>query len=269
MRKFLPLLLAALPLGSCKDPRSVLDKAIQDKHFIPYELPHPYTRVGTVMHGTNKEMYVVYRPERCFPELPGDRSLRWVMPTDLPSEYRSIQFDFSAKANVILNLGTPTITLKASASYVKSVELEFGGASVEYLEEGNFKQYLAGGMPSECRAALEENPFIGQGLRVETMRFVFKEAAGTSVDLDAKLSEVVDISGHVSWKVEDKYTLVIETPKYIGYRMARVSGTPDRPRLEYATTTDKDGAWIFRAVRDFTQGIRGDVARPAERLDLL
>jgi hypothetical protein len=250
-------------LSGCQDPRAILDKAIQDKHFIPFQLPMPSTRVGTILRGSDKEMYLVARPERCFPDLPDPRGLRWLQATDLPNEYRTIQFGFTANANAILGSGSQSITLKMSASYVKTVQLEFVGATVEFLDEMSFADYLANGMPSECKRALAEYPFIGQGLRIESMKFIFKDVADGNIDLTAKLSEIVDIEAGVNWHLENSYTLVIETPKYIGYRMAKVDAASGA--LLYATTIDQKGNWIFRAVS--ARANAATLPRPAERIE--
>ncbi|MGZ3695669.1 MAG: hypothetical protein ACXWQO_16275 [Bdellovibrionota bacterium] len=265
MKKILMVALAIPSLLACKDPRTVLNGAIQDKHFIPYELPMASTRVGTILKGNDKEMYLVARPERCFPDLPDSQSLRWTQPTDLPAQYKTIQFAFNASANAILGSGNASISLKASASYVKTVELEFKGASVEFLDEMNFGQYFANGMTEECHKALAKYAFIGQGLRIESMKFIFKDAAGGNIDLTGKLSEIVDISAGVSWKLENNYTLIIETPKYIGYRMAKIDTSTGEFNLQYATTTEKDGSWIFRDITNFLMKLNEET-RPSEEL---
>lgn len=250
MRSALPLFLI-LSLAGCKDPRSVLDKAIQSKNFIPYQLPMPSTRVGTILRGNDKEMYLVARPERCFPDFPDERSLRWTQPTDLPKEYKQVKFEFNSSANAILKAGSAGITFKSSATFVKTVELEFNGASVEFLDEWNFRDYYANGMPGECKRVLGQHPFIGQGLRIESMKFVFKDAADGKIDLNAKINEIVDFSAGMSWHIENSYTLVIDTPKYIGYRMAKIEEGEGAFDIQYATTTEKNGAWIFRTIGAF------------------
>lgn len=260
---------AFLFLASCSgNPRDILNSVIKDKAFIPYELPMPSTRVGTLFRGSAKEMYLVAPPEKCFPDLPPAQALRWVQATDLPNEYHHVEFGFDAALNQLLNTGTATLSLKTSASYVKKVDIEFAGASVEFLEEMSFDDYYRTRMPANCKAALAKYPFIGQGLRIEKMKIVFKDQAGGAIDLAARLSEVVDIAAGVKWKIENGTSLVIETPKYIGYRMARLAPSDDGGyEIEYATTTTENGAWIFRlvdaaGVLDFQ-----NAARPAEPLE--
>ena len=101
----------------------------------------------------------------------------------------------------MINAVSPTITLKANAYYVKTVQLEFEGASVEFLEEMNFYHFYLNGMSEECRSLLGRYPFIGRGLRIESMKFIFKTEARMSIDPDAKLPEIADISAGVRWRI--------------------------------------------------------------------
>lgn len=240
-RYWLPLLLI---IGACS-PRSELDKVIKQKHFIPFELPMPSTRVGTLLHGNNNELYLVAPPERCFPDLAPDHNLRWIQATDLPNEDRKISFDFNINVNPVFTSGNAVVTFKGAATFVKNVQVEFQGASVEFLDETNFQNYYANSMSGECKRLLSQYPFLGQTLRIEGMSFTFKDQAGANIDLTANLSQIVDISAGVKWNIENNYTLVISTPKYIGYRMARLSD-PNSAHLEYASTVDPDGNWIFQ-----------------------
>ena len=243
------VVIATLLLVACNDGRRFLDQAIQAKMFIPFELPMPSTRVGTVLRGNAKEMYLVARPEKCFPDLQGDQALRWVQATTLPDQYRKVEFGFDVSANPALNMGSETLSLKANVKYVKTVSLEFTGASVEFLEEAAFMDFYRQGMSASCKSLLGQYPFIGQGLRVESMRFQFKDEFGGAVNLSATLPQIVDIAAGVNWHIENHYTLVIDSPKYIGYRMAKL-GTNPKGNLElfYATSADRRGGWQFRSV---------------------
>lgn len=245
------VIMATLLLVACNDGRKFLDAAIQSKMFIPYELPMPSTRVGTVFRGNSKAMYLVARPEKCFPDLSADQALRWVQATTLPDQYRKVEFGFDVSANPALNMGSETLSLKANIKYVKTVSLEFTGASVEFLEESSFMDYYKNSMSAACKSLVNQYPFVGQGLRVESMRFQFKDEFGGAINLSATLPQIVDIAAGVNWHIENHYTLIIDSPKYIGYRMAKLGSNPKgQTEIFYATSTDKKGNWNFRSVED-------------------
>lgn len=268
-------IIAFFLLASCnnEDPLAVLNDAIKGKSFIPYELPMPSTRVGTVLRGDVSEMYLVARPEKCFPDLPGDSAMRWIQPTDLANQYKSVEVGFDAGLNTLLNAGSSTMNLRASATYVKTVELEFQGVAIEFLEESSFMDYYKDGMSSTCKALLEKYPFIGQGLRVEGMKFVFKDSEGGAINLVGRLSQIADISAGVNWRIVNNFTLVIDTPKYIGYRMAKLVRNGKNTELQYASKAADDGSWIFKSLNKSGMGVRGynftGAPNLAEPLELL
>lgn len=76
------------------------------------------------------------------------------------------------------------------------------------------------------------------------MSFQFFRASGAVLDLEAHLNDVVDIEAGVEWSIHENYTLVIKTPKHIGYQAARLKKGVDL-ELEYASTVDKNGKWVF------------------------
>lgn len=239
MRQIIAPLVCGLTLAACSPPQSYFETFIESKNFIPFKLPMSSTRVGTILRGNNSEIYLVARPETCFPDLLPP--LRWVQETDLPSQYSDLQLEFNSNLNSVLNLGNSQVQLNGSAKFVKTVELQFSGATIEYLDESAFFQHMENHVSEQCRSLIHQYPFIGQALRIESMRFVFRDERGASIDLEARLDEIVDISAEARWSLENRYTLLIESPKFIGYRMAKLK----EGILLYASKTDKNDQWIF------------------------
>lgn len=250
LAKTLKLILGAsfLGLGACAggEPKSILDNLIKDKNFIPFELPMESTRVGTMIRGNANEMYLVARPEKCFPDFEGDDSLRWLQSTNLPQQYQKIEFSADVDVNAVLGIGNDTVKLKGNLHNVKTIEIQFKGAMVEFLEEGNFLRYYETTMSNECRNLLKQSPFIAQGLRIEAMSFIFKDDQKGEINLDGKVNEYVDIAAGVKWHIQNNYSLVIDTPKYIGYRMGKLEVSANEKTVLYASTTDEGGDWLFK-----------------------
>jgi hypothetical protein len=264
----LALLVACFATISCGSPRNELNKVIKGYKFIPFDLPLSATRVGTIFRGNPSEMIPVTRPEKCFPDLPETQSLRWIQETNLPSEYRKFELNFNADLNNLITAGNLTLAIKASANWVHSVQLEFTGATVEYLDESNFFDFYNGAMSGTCKDYLSKLQFIGAGLRVQGMKFIFKDSAGASIDLTAKLSQIVDISAGASWHLENDYTLIIDTPKYIGYRMAKLDFSRATSSILYATSVTRDGRWDFQNPDlDKIRIMSNQYAAPAEILN--
>ena len=64
------------------------------------------------------------------------------------------------------------------------------------------------------------------------------------------IDSVVHIETHASWEVENKYTLNINTPKFMGYRLAQLSAESGAPLLIYATSVNNHGDWIFKGIEN-------------------
>jgi hypothetical protein len=206
----------------------------------------PSTKVGTIISGNSKEIYLKARAEKCFPDLPEEKALRWTQSTNLPNQYKKMEFDFNTDINPIFQNGNETVKFKAGAKGVKSVEIELTGASVEMLQEMNFYDYYIGDMTANCRTYLQKFPFIVQNLRIESMNITFKDEYGGNIDLTAKLPEVVELSASTKWSIVNNSTLKIETPKYIGYKLARINQGDEG--FSYSNTVDSKGDWIFHKV---------------------
>lgn len=232
-------------LSACGSPQSEFRKVINSFGYIAFELPMAETRVGTVVRGNAREMYIVARPEQCFPDLPGYESLRWVQPTDLPDQYKKVTLNFNADANATLGSGNAVLTFNTNVSYVKTVSITFKGAAVEFLNELNFQDFYMNQMSERCKSALSKYPFILQALHINEMEFVFKDEFGVEINLGAEaIKEIVKINAGVHWSVEQNYILKITTPKFIGYRL----GTVDSHGVivSQSAKTDSKGKWVFK-----------------------
>src|SRR5262249_16986687 len=117
LKRIAILSLVTLAFVACgKDPQALLNAVIMEKGFIPSKLPMADTRVGTMVWGNNNEMYLVARPETCFPDEKSTLPLRWLQPTDLPSQYKRVEFSFSARNNPVISVGNPVVTFNSNAS---------------------------------------------------------------------------------------------------------------------------------------------------------
>jgi hypothetical protein len=228
--------------SSCTSPEDAYKQAIAQLGFIAFANPLAQAGVGTVLRGTAKENFLAANSNDCF-----SKDIWFDNSTDLPTEYKSISFGFTADANAVLSSGNTTVTLNASATFVKTVQLSFGDAYIEQLDEFKFGDFYRTQMTDRCKELLEVYPFINQAIKVSTMQFVFKDAQGGSIKLTAdNLNTILKIDAGVNWSIEDDYTLSITTPKYIGYQLAKMlQGDRSGVISKYAVNLDSNGAWNF------------------------
>jgi hypothetical protein len=239
---FFVFVLLSVLLSGCESPEDAYQKAIEELGFIAFANPLAEANVGTVLRGTAKENFLAASSADCFS---GDT---WFdNPTDLPTEDRSVSFGFTADANAVLSSGNSTVTLKASAIFVKSVQLSFGDAYVEQLDEFKFANFYRNQMSEQCKELLDLYPFINQAIKVSTMQFVFKDEQGGSIKLTADMiGTILTIDAGVTWTIDDDYTLTITTPKYIGYQLAEMApGERSGTIAKYAVNLNSAGKWHF------------------------
>lgn len=260
-----------LAAASCS-PREKLDEFIHAHHFIPFNQPTELFRVGALVHGSALDPQPVGNPKDgarlCFPDR--DPSLRFKDPVVLENQERSAEVAINAEINPVIAAGNNVFTFKVGANAAHSVKMEFTGAQIEYLDEDAFWDYYANEMSAKCKNYLHRKgyAFISRALYVEGMKFVFLDQAGGLIDLKLKLGDVIDIKGDVKWSLKDQYTLVIETPKYLGYQMARlISSEGGGDALQIAKEIDFNGNWDFRDIDPRLESfLPVDTRQPADPL---
>jgi hypothetical protein len=228
--------------SSCSSPEDAYKQAIEQLGFIAFANPLAQASVGTILRGTAKENFLAASSADCF-----SNDTWFDNPTDLPTEDRSVSFGFTADANAVLSSGNSTVTLNANATFVKSVQLSFGDAYVEQLDEFKFGNFYRNQMSEQCKELLDLYPFINQAIKVSTMQFVFKDEQGGSIQLTADMiGGILVIKPGVTWSIDNDYTLTITTPKYIGYQLAEMA-PGDRSGIisKYAGNVDSTGNWNF------------------------
>lgn len=222
--------LSSLILTACGSPDSYYEEAIIKEGYIPYTTPLASAGVGTIVQGGPEAMRVKTRPERCFPNYTGGNNpvatyLRWVTDTNLPSSYQNFELGFGVDLADILAAGNPLVSLNLGYNKAQTVQIQFEGASVEYLDEAALYYYYIGQMEEVCHEFLKEAPFVLQSLRIEKMKFSFMNKSGVSIELSpGNIGSVMNIGVGVRWGIEDGQTLVVDSPKYIGYQVGFMDG---------------------------------------------
>ena len=217
------LLGLAFLLSACGSPKGYFDSVIKEQGYIPYSTPLGLAGVGTIVKGNPEALHVAAEPHRCFQDFTEDfrpTHLRWVTATDLPSTYEDVNIGFGADLSQILVMGNPLVSLNLGFEYAKNVNIKFEGATIEYLDEVMFRDYYLNKMSATCKQFLNSYPFITQALRIEKMTFTFFTKQGVAIELSpGMLGQIMNIGFGVNWSISKNYSLVIETPKYIGYHV--------------------------------------------------
>lgn len=249
VKKTLVLVMIPFVIVSCQKPQDVYDAIILEQGFIPYRAPSASAGVGTLVRGNANQFSMFAPSSECFSD---ELNLTWSDAVTLPDSYKEFSVDFSADLSALTQNGNPTLELKADFKKVKSIDIKFGDASIETLNQLRFAQYYGSLISEDCKMYVNKIPFIVQGLKVATMSFTFKDETGGSIKLDSEnLDQIVKIHAGVSFSIKNNMTLVITTPKYIGYRMAKLRPKDEGYIRLIAQRINKDGDYLYDLLRSW------------------
>lgn len=247
------ILLALLILEGCGDALFDLKNAIQQFGYIAYTTPVQYAGTGTLVSGDAAHLDILSGPDSCFPPtapLNGEPTLlRRVDNTTLPNQAKTFSIDAAAMANFfnVMQVGTPSIKASAHIQDLKSFTFSFNGAHIEYIDVIALQNYYPTMNPS-CKSYLNLVGFIIQALRIESMTFTFyeKNDSNVAVEID-KIQQYLDIATDISWHVENKVNLIIDSPKYIGYQLGSLRQEDNGISLYRANSTILD-RFVFKKI---------------------
>ena len=245
----------ALTFVSCGNPVKILKKEINKAGYILYPNPIEEAGTGTLVGGPPSHMMYVAHPQTCFPDdaFEGEFVMRKTDRVVLPSIAKKVTTEGNVNAQLIelLGAGSNPIGVGVGFDLVKTIELQFSDVTVEYLDSVLLKTYYDEGMSEVCKDFLNEVGFVVQALRVGQMRFEFTSSGGTKIELSAPVVEqILDLGIDIGWRVENQYTLVIETPKYLGYQLGQLKESDSGMSL-YRAATVKRNKYQFKSISVF------------------
>lgn len=252
--QFFLLSIYALLFVSCGNPVNILKKEINKAGYILYQNPIEEAGTGTLVGGPPSHMMYVAHPQTCFPDDPElGLNFRKTDSVSLPSIAKKITTSGKVNADLIevLGAGSSPIGVGVGFDMVKTIELQFQDVSVEYLDSVLLKTFYDNSMDDVCKDFLNEVGFVIQALRVGKMKFEFTNKTGAKIELSAPVVEqILNLGIDVGWSIENRYTLIIETPKYLGYQLGQLRAKDNGMALYRAATVKKD-KYVFESISVF------------------
>lgn len=248
----------ALVLVACgnANPEALLHAEVLNVGFIPYETPLEFAGTGTLVGGKPLEMQLIAPPESCFPnQIEGaPTQLRVVDNTELPMKSSAFQVTGNARLGLVDALGKGNSPLSVGVSFNKAQRVDFSYTRPkrEYFDAIKLTGFYRNRLPEICKDYLDKVGFISEAIKVDEMRFKFYASNGAAIDLTAiDPKTMLQISLGTSWQVANSYELVISTPKYIGYRMGRLTRGDNGVSLCRASKVSKEGNYQFDCLNSF------------------
>lgn len=236
-------------------PLNYLKREIKRSGYILYRNPLSKAGTGTLIGGSPKAMSIVEDPQTCFPdtynESPTD--LRATEETNLGNITQTLSFEGKAGVDLMnfMNNGDSLLSVGAEFNTIQSVQLSFEGAKVERLNTIKIEDFYQTKMSEVCKKYLDKVGFIIQALKVDRMRYSFKDKNGMDIKLTTEgISKYFNIDAHVKYHIERDYELVIDSPKYIGYQLGRLKYKDQGVSL-YRSHFTLFNRYIFKSIAIF------------------
>lgn len=228
-----------------------------------YQNPIAKAGTGTLIGGRPNSMMYVADPQTCFNdnyELPVQ--LRRIDHIELPDIAKTIKVEGGVNADLLNVLGTGEAPIRAGVGFnkVQTIELSFEDVQLEYLDSVAIKYYYDNVMDETCKDFLDQVGFIIQAIKVGKMRFVFTDKNGAKIELSTPVIEdILRLGVDIEYSIENRYSLIIETPKYLGYQLGQLRKSDNGYTLYRASTTKKN-QYVFKSINVFQGGKSWGVA---------
>ncbi|MBT6325309.1 MAG: hypothetical protein HOJ35_05030 [Bdellovibrionales bacterium] len=234
-----------------------LNKEIKRLGYITYTTPLEFAGTGTLIGGGPKQLNIVASPDSCFPDEIDDvaTNLRKVDNTTIPTRQWKITTQGNINIDLINFLSSGNAMLGAGIGFskVQTMSLTMNGVHIEYLDSIRLTEFYTNQMNDTCREYLDRVGFIIQALKVDSLEFKFYDETGGNIKLSVdNIKEILEIGFDIQFSIEDGTTLLIETPKYIGYQLGRLKKSDEGIALFRASKTRRN-KFIFKTLEIFDE----------------
>ena len=244
-------------LLSCGDGIDYYYDIIEDYGYHPYLTLLEKSGTGTLISGDTEEVALIAGPETCFPH-DSEEPFRIPDRSTLPIRNKKFTIESSSKFSFMDGLASTSPSIRAGHKMKEVHEIDFvaEGVHIEYLDTAKILQFYRDEIDSVCFELLQGDVnIVSQVIKVERMTFTFHRKGSGKIFLDLEnVNQYVDFSGDIKWRIEEGFKLVIETPKYIAYQLARIK-TDSEGKIKYYRSDSKGKEdWSFYKVLTLEPG---------------
>jgi hypothetical protein len=246
-KRLVTTLALSLIATSCETPisdsLSALNDLVKPMGYIGWQNPLKNTTTGTMVGGRPSAVSFVAPASDCF----GEEVRRY---EDF-SEYSTVKtYNFQGSLGFLL-AGNPILSAGLGLNKSVFVQVELSGLTTEYMSSIDVTDWYQNGMSSTCKQYLNDVGFVMQALKADKLKITFAKKSGVAINLDAdNISQYIGIAVGVDWSIQDNTTIVINTPKYIGYQLGRLR-LDDEGRSLWRAMTTKDDKYVFERIALF------------------
>ena len=227
-----------------KDPNSAINGLVKDFGYIGFQNPLSHTSTGTMIAGRPSAVSFIAAADECF----GSESIQ--RHTDFSEYSRKYNYTFQGSFGFLLS-GVPMLNAGLGMNSNTFINIELSGLTTEYMSSIDVTEWYNNGMSNTCKQYLNDVGFIIQALKVDKIKISFMTKKGTNINLSVdNIGTYVNFNTGVQWEIQDETTIVITTPKYVGYQLGRLRLEDDGRSLWRALSTEKD-KYLFERIALF------------------
>jgi hypothetical protein len=250
------LLIIMFLLAACGNPVKVLKKQIKKSGHILYQNPLSNAGTGTLIGGPPKQMMLVADPQTCFPgEIDGRKTnLRKSEGSVLPNRYRNFTFNAKASADFLNMIGNSGGLISAGVGFgmVHNMQVIFEDVTIEYIDSVGLFQFYSQLMDETCKDFLDQVGFIIQAIKIGKMSIkLYNQNGGEIVLTIPVLESVFDLNIGLDWDLENRASLIINSPHYVGFQLGKLTRQDNGMVLKRAAST-KRNKYIFQDLSTFS-----------------
>lgn len=250
--------LALFLVSACnvaKNPNTAIDALVKDFGYIGFQNPVSSASTGTMIGGRPSAVSYIASANDCF-------SPESVQRYEDFSEYsRKYSYTFQGSLGFLAS-ANPIISAGLGLNQNVYVNIELSGLTTEYMSSIDVTDWYLNGMSETCKQYLDDVGFIIQALKVDQFKLSFFNKKGVSINLNAdNISQYLGFNIGTQWEIQDETTVVISTPKYIGYQLGSLRLESEGRTLWRAMSQKKD-KYIFESIAVFDDLAQSEQAAP-------
>lgn len=238
-----------------KDPNTAIDGLVKDFGYIGFQNPVGSATTGTMIGGRPSAVSYIAPASDCF-------GYENVQRYEDFSEYsRKYSYTFQGSLGFLAS-GNPLISAGLGLSQNVYVTVELSGLTTEYMSSIDVTDWYQNGMSESCKQYLDDVGFIIQALKVDQFKLSFFTKKGVNISINAdNISQYLGFNFGTQWEIQDETTVVITTPKYIGYQLGRLR-LEDEGRTLWRAMSQKKDKYIFESISVFDDGAQAEASEP-------
>jgi hypothetical protein len=256
-------------ISACNNPQQNYFKMIKNQGFMPFIAPTTNILPGSLYSpiSTEQDLITVGPYDECF----SPQALRYDREIDLPSQTKKFKIKSNIDLSQMTASGNPLFRFNYNSSIVSELNIEIKGGRTVMLNARAFARFFHSDLDDSCKYDLVKDGmyYISESLKVEQMKIIFTNSAGGKIEINSNnIDEFIELKAGVEWEISNNYELIVNSPKFIGYKLGKIEKVNNRIIMLEANSID-NGTFVFNKKYSFRSDLSNDTLLMEDNLDFL